>query len=936
MSTDILTELYLDDAWTPVPVYTRDSIGVTRGKANEGSQSAPSSCSLTLDNRSGDFATRNPLSPYFGQLGRNTRLRVSRLGGPEGSLALDDTSTGYASTPDAASLDITGDIDLRVEIRTDTLANPVSPQNLLSKGSGTAAQMSYALDLYPLNDGTLQLSWSANGSTVLFASAFGIGPLAAGERIALRATLDVNNGASGKTARFYYSDSLEGTWTQIGVDQITAGTTSIFNSTSTLRVGLSHAASPAHGLSGAVYAAEVRNGIGGTVVANPDFRGLAAGTTSFADTATPAKTWTVNSPAVVERRSYRFVGEVSSFPPKWTPNNADSWVSIEGAGLLRRLGQGTAPAASGLRDYILSEPDPLAVYFPLSGGEGTTYSLDIGGADTLRSKFYGQSIPGQIPVFKYGVDMGAAWLGTGMEINATGSAYMRGDVGTQANVDVAFDMVFRAVPPGLGVLTVQIQDYSGNMWNVVLNTEDDDGTLQVSFDDPAVGPIGFSATGQLSELQDTSLHHLRFQLTTDGADTDYAVYIDGASVKTGTMSGYTQNGCSLFRLFYTRYVNQTVMNVAHLALWSTSGGAVIPAIADVVAAAFGYTGETAGDRIERVAGLAGIPVVIVGDNDETIAMGAQYAEPTLSQIRDAENADLGILTEPRDRFGLLYRTRASIYNQDPAVTLDYSAGHLSPPFEPIDDDQQTRNDVTATRRDGDSYNVTQTTGPLSIQDPPVGVGRYQDETQVNVETDAMLPGVAQWLLNIGTLDQARYPSVPVNLAAPDVASDPDLVAALLGTDVGDLIRITGLDAVGIYDDVDLIVLGYPEDIGPVEHTITFNCMPAAPYQVAEWATSSTVGDFHWDTDGSELNAGITSSATSFAVKRSTGATSLWTTDADAFPFDIYVGGERMTVTAISSATSPQTFTVTRSVNGVVKAHDAGTDVRLFDTPRWAL
>lgn len=36
----------------------------------------------------------------------------------------------------------------------------------------------------------------------------------------------------------------------------------------------------------------------------------------------------------------------------------------------------------------------------------------------------------------------------------------------------------------------------------------------------------------------------------------------------------------------------------------------------------------------------------------------------------------------------------------------------------------------------------------------------------------------------------------------------------------------------------------------------------------------------------------------------------------------------MTVTAVSGASSPQTFTVTRSVNAVVKAHSSAADVRL--------
>jgi hypothetical protein len=37
----------------------------------------------------------------------------------------------------------------------------------------------------------------------------------------------------------------------------------------------------------------------------------------------------------------------------------------------------------------------------------------------------------------------------------------------------------------------------------------------------------------------------------------------------------------------------------------------------------------------------------------------------------------------------------------------------------------------------------------------------------------------------------------------------------------------------------------------------------------------------------------------------------------------------MTVSAISGASSPQTFTVTRSVNGIVKAHAAGATVLVY-------
>lgn len=52
--------------------------------------------------------------------------------------------------------------------------------------------------------------------------------------------------------------------------------------------------------------------------------------------------------------------------------------------------------------------------------------------------------------------------------------------------------------------------------------------------------------------------------------------------------------------------------------------------------------------------------------------------------------------------------------------------------------------------------------------------------------------------------------------------------------------------------------------------------------------------------------------------------------ADNFPFDIMVGGERMTVTDINLTSDPQQFVVTRGINGVTKAHSAGAKVQLAE------
>ncbi|MCY0961523.1 hypothetical protein OTB19_32195, partial [Streptomyces sp. H27-H5] len=128
---------------------------------------------------------------------------------------------------------------------------------------------------------------------------------------------------------------------------------------------------------------------------------------------------------------------------------------------------------------------------------------------------------------------------------------------------------------------------------------------------------------------------------------------------------------------------------------------------------------------------------------------------------------------------------------------------------------------------------------------------------------------------------------------------------------------------------DLIVEGYTETRKPPSRfwTITLNCSPAGPWTV------SVVDDpvtGRVDTDGSTLAAGVNSTATSLSV--ATVGAPLWTTAGSDLPVDIEVDGEVMRVTAISGASSPQTFTVTRSINGIVKSQASGADVRLDQAP----
>lgn len=312
-----------------------------------------------------------------------------------------------------------------------------------------------------------------------------------------------------------------------------------------------------------------------------------------------------------------------------------------------------------------------------------------------------------------------------------------------------------------------------------------------------------------------------------------------------------------------------------------------------------------------------------------VGMGNQTIDTFSTLLQQVVDTTAGMMFEPRDQVGVAVRTRASLYNQTPRLTLDHSQHQLSAPLNPLDDDQLTRNDVTATRINGSSVTTQLTTGALSIQDPPLGVGDYETEYQLSLASDSLLADAAGWRLHMGTVDEPRYPTISLNLRHPTFTSNVDMMNAVLSLDIGDRIVITNPPPDLPPDTISLIVQGYSETLGVYEHDMVINCSPESPYEIAI-LNDAVLG--HLDTDGSTLSGAYPLGTETTLLIATTGAATgspLWTTSAGDFPFDISVGGERMTVTNITGAASPQTFTVTRSVNGVVKSQTSGTDVRLW-------
>lgn len=247
----------------------------------------------------------------------------------------------------------------------------------------------------------------------------------------------------------------------------------------------------------------------------------------------------------------------------------------------------------------------------------------------------------------------------------------------------------------------------------------------------------------------------------------------------------------------------------------------------------------------------------------------------------------------------------------PVFALSYTAGHVSEPLEPTDDDQGLRNDVTAKREDGGEAHYAKESGPLNVHTPdedPDGVGVYDEGVTVNVARDDQLPDQAGWRVHLGTVDEARYPMVRIDLAA-----NPDLADQVAELGLGDKATIANPPAWLPPDQIQLIIEGGTETIGMYDWDVELNASPGSTWNAAQLPSgdASTAGPNspnRLDTGGSELVAAVPSSATELLVHtpqdeilghapwiNSEGLTGVYPTH---FPFDLRLGGEVVRATAI--------------------------------------
>jgi hypothetical protein len=201
---------------------------------------------------------------------------------------LPGVASNHMSVPDEAALDITGDIDIRVQVAMDDWT-PASQATLVGKYGG-GGERSYQLVIVTGGGGALRINWTTDGTTGISATSTVTPTITDGAPLWVRVTLDVDNGASGYDAKFFTSpDGV--TWTQLGATVTGVGTTSIFSSNRDVFVGLSSGTTGI--FAGKVYRAQVLDGIDGTPVLDIDTSVITTGAaTSF--NALTGQTVTIN------------------------------------------------------------------------------------------------------------------------------------------------------------------------------------------------------------------------------------------------------------------------------------------------------------------------------------------------------------------------------------------------------------------------------------------------------------------------------------------------------------------------------------------------------------------------------------------------------------------------------------------------------------------
>jgi hypothetical protein len=315
-------------------------------------------------------------------------------------------------------------------------------------------------------------------------------------------------------------------------------------------------------------------------------------------------------------------------------------------------------------------------------------------------------------------------------------------------------------------------------------------------------------------------------------------------------------------------------------------------------------GDLPGNRLIRLCEEEGVPYVALSSS-VALTMGPQTTTALIDQLRECEAAEGIVLTDTGtqgDSTGLInFVGFESRDNQIVELALDLAAGHITG-FDPTDDDQDTRNDVTIFRSGGSS-------GRYVDEEHIAREGRYVHSETLNLETDEWLRHIAAVQVARGTVPGVRFPSVEMNFRRPDAR---ELVEGWLYCAEGSRIDIDTPPSQLPPDTIETILEGWTEILAQDTWIVRAHLSLAGSHTIAVFGADDADDDTeyvgHLDPDEMHLMVAVDSDDTAWTVH--TDPPAITTADhADSFPVDLFaspavarVAGERITLTAATAVT----------------------------------
>lgn len=849
-------------------LYTRDNLTIARGRPDEASTAETSECDVTANNRDGRWSTRNANSTWYGQLRKGTPFRIG------------------------------------VQRVVDTFTRSVSNGWGAPDVGGAWSIVGGASSLYAVNgtQGTITIETTvAVRSTIADLGS-------ANQAFTLDGLLNVapTGAAINMGAYVRFTDSSNYYWVRMQV-----GTDSLISLILSKRVAgsLSTVTTVATGLTNSTTIPQrLRVQIRGNRIKAKTWRSDGTEPATWAINTTDSSLTTGTFGGCIARResgntntnpvvafdtfnytAWRFAGFLAELPPRWDLSGKDRYAPLKAKGLLYRLAQGASPERSAMKRTILGA-DPVE-YWPLEDLSSSTQAASAVGGPRM-----------QATNVTFGTYAGPA--GSDMTPDLfTNHGILKGVVsgGSATSWCVGFALATPYITDVVARIYAQTAT-AHYLWRIAMPPTSSDN-INVFIEAPD-GTITTTLVGTAPTNFADIWHHYGFSAEQSGGNVTCRLYVDGVLAATTTTAG-TLGPVSAV---WINHNAAQIDSAAHVEVTN----ATVPAGAAALAA---YVGEQAHTRVLRLGTEEGVSVTC--DASESQALGPQGIKSLPDLLRECEASDQGYLYEDTE-WGLVFQSHTERENQTALLALDYTTDAIVA-FEPTDDDQQAHNDVEVRRDGGSSSRQVEESATAELS--TVNIGRRDDSQTYSLYTDDQTYHLAGWRLHVATYPGYRFPGLHLNLAAgPDLIDDvcnADLAYRTTVAHPPDDIRDGG--------DPSVIVEGYTETLGPYEWDLVNNCSLQGPWEVSVLAATSGDTDPHlgWlEFDTLTLHTTVNTTATSWSVD----ASPVDTTTADDFPRDMLIDGELITVTACSGGSAPQTWTVTRSVNGIVKAHSAGARI----------